>query len=144
MVLFDYRYMEMALEQAKKTEDEIPIGAVIVKNERVISSIHNMTVFLSDPIAHAEILAIRKAILVTGKLYDCDMYVTLEPCPMCAQAISLARIRRLYFGAYNKKGGSIEHGARIFRFCSHVPEVYGGILETESSLLLKRFFKELR
>ncbi|WP_339047157.1 nucleoside deaminase [Candidatus Mesenet endosymbiont of Phosphuga atrata] len=136
--------MKMALRQAQKTKDEIPVGVVIVKNEKAVSSAHNKTIALSNPIAHAEILAINEATSSIGKLFDCDMYVTLEPCPMCAQAISFSRIRRLYFGAYNKKGESIENGARIFKFCSYVPEVYGGILESESSLLLKHFFTKLR
>ncbi|XGA09071.1 MAG: nucleoside deaminase [Wolbachia endosymbiont of Xenopsylla cheopis] len=136
--------MKMALKQAQKTKDEVPVGAVIVKNEKAVSSAHNKTIALSNPIAHAEILAINEATSSIGKLFDCDMYVTLEPCPMCAQAISFSRIRRLYFGAYNKKGGGIENGARIFKFCNYVPEIYGGILESKSSLLLKHFFIRLR
>nr|CAH7717626.1 unnamed protein product [Callosobruchus chinensis] len=100
----------------------------------------------NDPTAHAEMLAIKQEceLLLTSTLYDSDIYVTLEPCPMCAQAISFARIKRLYFGAYNPKGGGIENGAKIFQFCSHILEVYGGILETECSFLLKDFFLKLR
>lgn len=142
--MFDYRYMKMALIQAQKTKDEVPVGAVIVKGKKVVSSAHNRTIALSNPISHAEILAINEATSSIGRLFNCDMYVTLEPCSMCAQAISFSQVRRLYFGAYNKKGGSIENGARIFRFCTYIPEVYGGILEDESSLLLKHFFTKLR
>lgn len=137
--------MELAIEQAKLAQknDEVPIGAVIVSGSNVVSSAHNIS---NDPTAHAEMLAIKQAceLLSTSTLYDSDIYVTLEPCPMCAQAISFARIKRLYFGAYNPKGGGIENGAKIFQFCSHIPEVYGGILETECSFLLKDFFERLR
>lgn len=137
--------MELAIEQAKLAQknDEVPIGAVIVSGNNVVSSAHNIS---NDPTAHAEMLAIKQAceLLSTSTLYDSDIYVTLEPCPMCAQAISFARIKRLYFGAYNPKGGGIENGAKIFQFCSHIPEVYGGILETECSFLLKDFFEKLR
>ncbi len=137
--------MELAIEQAKlaQKDDEVPIGAVIVSGSNVVSSAHNIS---NDPTAHAEMLAIKQAceLLSTSTLYDSDIYVTLEPCPMCAQAISFARIKRLYFGTYNPKGGGIENGAKIFQFCSHIPEVYGGILETECSFLLKDFFEKLR
>ncbi|WP_264688504.1 nucleoside deaminase [Wolbachia endosymbiont (group A) of Sympetrum striolatum] len=137
--------MELAIEQAKLAQknDEVPIGAVIVSGSNVVSSAHNIS---NDPTAHAEMLSIKQAceLLSTSTLYDSDIYVTLEPCPMCAQAISFARIKRLYFGAYNPKGGGIENGAKIFQFCSHIPEVYGGILETECSFLLKDFFEKLR
>ncbi|QOD38800.1 nucleoside deaminase [Candidatus Wolbachia massiliensis] len=137
--------MELAIEQAKLAQknNEVPIGAVIVSGSNIISSAHNTS---NDPTAHAEMLAIRQAckLLSTPTLYDTDMYVTLEPCPMCAQAISFARVKRLYFGAYNPKGGGIENGAKILQFCSHIPEVYGGILETECSFLLKGFFEKLR
>ncbi len=143
--MFDCHYMKLAIEQAEiaQKNGEVPIGAVIVNSGSVISHAYNM---LNDPTAHAEVLAIRKAceLLTIPKLCDADMYVTLEPCPMCAQAISFARIRRLYFGAYNPKGGGVENGARIFQFCNHVPEVYGGILEQECSFLLKDFFNNLR
>ena len=140
--------MELAVKQAKiaQKNGEVPIGAVIVNANSVVASTYNMTITLNDPTAHAEILAIRQAckLLATSKLCDFDIYVTLEPCSMCAQAISLAKIRRLYFGAYNLKGGGVENGARIFEFCNHIPEVYGGILETECSFFLKDFFQELR
>ncbi|MGL9725508.1 MAG: nucleoside deaminase [Wolbachia sp.] len=134
--------MKLAIGQAKLAQEsgEVPIGAVIVKGENIISSAHNIS---SDPTAHAEMLTIRQA-FSTSVLYDADMYVTLEPCPMCAQAISFAKIKQLYFGAYNPKGGGVENGAKIFQFCSHIPEVYGGILETECSFLLKDFFEKLR
>jgi tRNA(adenine34) deaminase len=142
--------MQSALEEARSASahGEVPIGAVIVQNNRVIASAHNLTETNSDPTAHAELLAIRAAceILKTPRLVDCDLYVTLEPCAMCAQAISFARIRRLYFGAYDEKGGGVEHGARIFSqaTCHHKPEIYGGISESECGELLKGFFKERR
>ncbi|WCR53256.1 MAG: tRNA-specific adenosine deaminase [Wolbachia endosymbiont of Ctenocephalides orientis wCori] len=146
--MFDYQYMKLAIEQANiaKEKGEVPIGAVIVNKDNIIASVYNMTITLRDPTAHAEILAIREACKCVSNpmLYDCDVYVTLEPCPMCAQAISFARIRGLYFGSHNPKGGGIENGPKIFQFCSHKPEVYGGILETECSSLLKDFFIELR
>lgn len=146
--MFNSFYMKLAIEQAKiaKKMDEVPIGAVIVSGNNVVASAYNMSAMTNDPTAHAEILAIRQAckLLSTSKLCGSDMYVTLEPCPMCAQAISFARIRRLYFGAYNPKGGGVENGAKIFQFCNHVPEIYGGILEAECSFLLKDFFEGLR
>lgn len=127
---------------------EVPVGAVLVKDGKIIASAYNLVETNRDPTAHAEILAIRSAceIINSPRLIDCDLYVTLEPCAMCAQAISLARIRRLYFGAYDKKGGGVEHGARIFSqpTCNHKPEVYGGINESECGELLKEFFREKR
>lgn len=140
--MFKYQYMELAIEQAKlaQKDGEVPIGAVIVSGNNIISSAHNIS---NDPTAHAEMLTIRQA-FSTSTLYEAEMYVTLEPCPMCAQAISFAKIKRLYFGAYNPKGGGVENGTRIFQFCNHIPEVYGGILETKCSLLLKDFFEKLR
>jgi tRNA(adenine34) deaminase len=146
--MFNHFYMKLAVGQAKIAQDngEVPIGAVIVNDNNVIASEYNMTIMLSDPTAHAEILAIRQSceLLSTSSLCDADIYVTLEPCPMCAQAISFARIRRLYFGAHNPKGGGVENGAKIFQFCNHVPEIYGGILEAECSFLLKDFFRQIR
>lgn len=140
--------MELAIKQAKiaNEKDEVPIGAVIVSEYNIIASAYNMSITLNDPTAHAETLAIREACRSFSNpiLCECDMYVTLEPCPMCAQAISFARIRRLYFGAYNPKGGGIENGPKIFQFCHHKPEVYGGILETECADLLRGFFEDLR
>ncbi|MCK5295997.1 MAG: nucleoside deaminase [Alphaproteobacteria bacterium] len=129
---------------------EVPVGAVIVngKSGEIIASSGNRVEELKDPTAHAEILVIREAAEKLGqvRLEECDLYVTLEPCPMCAAAISHARIRRLYFGAYDPKSGGVEHGARVFshKTCHHRPEVYGGIMETDCSNLLKDFFKKLR
>ena len=127
---------------------EVPVGAVVVKDGKIIASAYNLVETNRDPTAHAEILAIRSAceIINSPRLIGCDLYVTLEPCAMCAQAISLARIRRLYFGAYDEKGGGVEHGARIFSHstCNHKPEIYGGINESECGELLKEFFREKR
>ncbi|MFM8702050.1 MAG: nucleoside deaminase [Hyphomicrobiales bacterium] len=138
--------MELALKEARHAESrgEVPVGAVIVYNGAVISSAGNRTVELRDPTAHAEILAIRDAarILSTERLTGCDMHVTLEPCAMCAGAISFSRIRRLYFGAGDPKGGAVDHGTRFFASptCHHAPETYGGFSESESRELLRRFF----
>ena len=143
-------FMQLALEQAYKAAaaGEVPIGAVVVQGDKVIAAAHNLTETNADPTAHAEMLAIRAACetLKTSRLVDCDMYVTLEPCPMCATAISFARIRRLYFGARDPKGGGVEHGARVFSqsTCHHKPQVYGGMQETECGEMLKSFFKEKR
>ncbi len=138
----------LALAQQAPLRDEVPIGAVIVQNGKIIASAHNLTETNNDPTAHAELLAIRSACEILGspRLPDCDMYVTLEPCPMCATAISFARIRRLYFGAYDAKGGGVENGPRIFSqpTCHHVPEVYGGIEESQCATLLKKFFAQRR
>ena len=127
---------------------EVPVGAIIIKEGIIVASAHNLTETRIDPTAHAEILAIRSACetLETSRLVDCDLYVTLEPCPMCAQAISFARIRRLYFGAYDIKGGAVENGARLYRqpTCHHQPEVYGGINERECGEMLRGFFKDRR
>jgi len=142
--------IQLALEQARNAAiaGEVPIGAAIVQHDRVIAAAHNLTETQNDPTAHAELLAIRCAceILGTPRLVDCDLYVTLEPCAMCAQAISFARIRRLYFGAYDPKGGGVEHGARIFSqpTCHHKPEVYGGISESECGEMLRTFFAARR
>ncbi len=143
-------FMQSSINQASKAAScgEVPVGAVIVKDGKVIASSHNLVETERDPTAHAEILAIRAAskLLSSPRLTDCDLYVTLEPCAMCAQAISFARIRRLYFGAYDPKGGGVENGARVFAqpTCNHKPEVYGGIAEQECGELLKDFFKERR
>lgn len=139
-------YMKAALSKAQEaiTVDEVPVGAVVVQNGVIIASAHNLTRSNNDPTAHAEIVALRlaAAVCTTDKLTDCDMYVTLEPCPMCAHAISIARIRRLCFGAYDIKSGGVENGARIFSAssCHHAPEYYGGIMEEECTSLLKQFF----
>lgn len=143
-------YITAALEEARKASSvsEVPIGAVIVKDNQIIASAHNLTETKNDPTAHAEMLAIRAACEILGQKYllDCDLYVTLEPCAMCAQGVSLAKIRRVYFGAYDPKGGGVEHGARVFSqtTCHHRPEVYGGMMEEECGELLKNFFADRR
>jgi tRNA(Arg) A34 adenosine deaminase TadA len=129
---------------------EIPVGAVVVEGAtgRVLASAGNRTEGDHDPTAHAEIVAIRAAALTRGepRLPDCDLYVTLEPCALCAAAISFARIRRVYFGAYDPKGGAIEHGPRFFGqpTCHHRPEIYGGIEEVRAGQLLRAFFETRR
>lgn len=138
----------LAMAQIAAGKGEVPVGAVIVRGSEVIAQSHNLVETGRDPTAHAEMLAIRAAcdLLGTPRLEDCDLYVTLEPCPMCAQAISFARIRRLYFGAYDPKGGGVENGPRIFSqpTCHHKPEIYGGIAESECGGLLKDFFRQRR
>jgi tRNA(adenine34) deaminase len=142
--------MRIALEQAQAGESagEVPIGAVILKGGSVIAAAHNAPRGLCDPTAHAEILAIRAAALALGndRLDGCELWVTLEPCAMCAGAIAHARIERLYYAASDPKGGAVEHGARVFEQeqCLHSPEVYTGIGEDEASALLKTFFKARR
>src|SRR5690606_3243340 len=143
--------MELALAQAEAAaaRGEVPVGAVIVDaTGAVLAADGNRTEELADPTAHAEMLAIRAAAKKLGRprLTECDLYVTLEPCPMCAQAISFARIRRLYYGAADPKGGGVEHGPRIFASssCHHRPEVYGGIGEQAAAELLRRFFAARR
>jgi tRNA(adenine34) deaminase len=142
--------MGMALEEARAAaaRGEVPVGAAVVRDGRLVASAGNRTLELCDPTAHAEILAIREAcrVLGTQRLAGCDLAVTLEPCPMCAGAISFARIRRLYFGAGDPKGGAVEHGVRLFASptCHHVPEVYGGLGESEAAALLRGFFADRR
>ncbi|WP_436096383.1 nucleoside deaminase [Bosea sp. LjRoot237] len=142
--------MALALAEARAAAErgEVPIGAVIVRDGQVLASAGNRTLELKDPTAHAETLAIRLACEAIGseRLIDCDLYVTLEPCPMCAAAISFARIRRLYFGAPDPKGGAVENGVRLYRSpsCHHAPEVYGGLREREAAELLRDFFRERR
>ncbi len=141
-------FMQLALSQAQlaASRGEVPVGAVMVDSVsgEIISVSHNLTESDNDPTAHAEMLVIREAARRLGspRLSSCDLYVTLEPCAMCAAAIAHARIRRLYFGAYDPKGGGVEHGARVFSqpTCHHHPEVVGGLEETTSSALLKSFF----
>jgi tRNA(Arg) A34 adenosine deaminase TadA len=140
-------HMELALEQARlaAVRGEVPVGAVIVAPDgRVVAAAGNRTRERADPTAHAEILAIREACGALGseRLVDHDLYVTLEPCPMCAAAISFARIRRLYYGAADPKGGGVEHGARVFSHptCHHVPEIYPGLGEEPAGALLRSFF----
>jgi tRNA(adenine34) deaminase len=127
---------------------EVPVGAAIARGGHVIACAANRTMRDRDPTAHAEMLVIRAACVALGteRLVDCDLYVTLEPCAMCAGAISFARIRRLYFSASDPKGGAVEHGARFFAqpTCHHAPEVYGGMRESEAAQLLRRFFQARR
>ena len=141
----------LALDEARQaaTRGEVPVGAVIVGPDgRALASTGNRIEELNDPTAHAEVLAIREAAahLESPRLIDCDLYVTLEPCAMCAQAISLARVRRLVFAAYDPKGGGVEHGARVFSHttCHHAPEVVGGVMESDAAQMLKQFFKARR
>ena len=130
--------MSIALDEARAAaaRGEVPVGCVIVRGDEVIARAGNRTMADKDPTAHAEMLAIRAAAAALGteRLTDCDLYVTLEPCAMCAAAMSFARIRRLYFGAADPKGGAVEHGPRFFAqpTCHHRPEVYGGIAESEA------------
>lgn len=141
-------YMRIAISAAYEADrkGEIPIGAVIVSNGEVISAAHNLVISHNDPTAHAEVVAIREACikLHTHMLGDCEMYVTLEPCAMCAKAILLARMKKLYFGAYNFKTGSIFHGENMVYLFENLLEVIGGVEETACSLILKRFFEARR
>ena len=145
-------FMALALAEAEAAaaRGEVPVGAVLIDGAsgEVLAAAGNRTEELHDPTAHAEMLAIRAAAgrLGAARLPGCDLYVTLEPCPMCAAAISLARLRRLYFGAYDAKGGGVEHGPRIFEqpTCHHRPEVIGGLDETRCGALLKAFFAARR
>ncbi len=145
-------YMELALAQAAEAalREEVPVGALVVdpSTGEVLAAAGNRTEELTDATAHAEMLALREAAKAHGeaRLFGCDLYVTLEPCPMCAQAISLARIRRLYYGASDPKGGGVEHGPVIFDqpTCHHRPEIYGGIDEVRASRLLQDFFAARR
>jgi tRNA(adenine34) deaminase len=142
--------MSIALEEARAAaaRGEVPVGCAIVRDGDVIARAGNRTMADHDPTAHAELIAIRAAAAALGseRLTDCDLYVSLEPCGMCAAAMSFARIRRLYFGASDPKGGAVEHGVRFFAAptCHHKPEVYGGINESESAALLKDFFQARR
>ena len=145
-------FMDRALHaaQAAGERGEVPVGCVIVDGEtgEVLAETGNRTEEMNDPTAHAELLAIREAAAKRGstRLPGCDLYVTLEPCAMCATAISFARIRRVYFGAYDPKMGGVEHGPAIYQqpTCHHAPEVYGGLNETAAAALLKAFFQDKR
>jgi tRNA(adenine34) deaminase len=144
-------HMELALAEARAAaaRGEVPVGAVIVSAAgQVLAQAGNRTRELNDPTAHAEVAAIRAACaaLKSERLPDCDLYVTLEPCPMCAAALSFARIRRLYFGALDPKGGAVESGPRLFNqaVCHHAPEVYGGLAASEAGALLRAFFAARR
>jgi len=134
--------------RAAQARGEAPIGAAITRDGVVVARAGNRTRADADPTAHAEMLAIREAARAIGneRLVDCDLYVTLEPCAMCAGAISHARLRRLYFAASDAKGGAVEHGPRFFSqsTCLHAPEIYGGIRETEAAELLRAFFRARR
>ncbi|WP_310621114.1 nucleoside deaminase [Flexibacterium corallicola] len=143
-------FMDKALEQARLAQErgEVPIGCVVVKDGVVIAADGNRTIEMNDPTAHAEVLAIRSAGTVIGsqRLEDCDLYVTLEPCPMCAAAISFARIRKLFYGAGDAKGGAVDHGVRFYSSstCHHKPDVYQGHAEEDCADILKDFFLERR
>jgi tRNA(adenine34) deaminase len=143
-------FMAIALEQARAAgaAGEVPIGCAIVRGDAVVAATGNRTIADRDPTAHAEMLAIRAAAAALGseRLTDCDLYVTLEPCAMCAAAISFARVRRLYYGAADTKGGAVENGVTFFRSptCHHRPEVYSGIAEADAAALLRTFFQARR
>jgi tRNA(adenine34) deaminase len=143
-------FMQLALEEARAAgaRGEVPVGCVIVREGQVIARAGNRTLADKDPTAHAELLAIRQSSAALGseRLIGCDLYVTLEPCAMCAAAMSFARIRRLYFGASDSKGGAVENGVRFFASstCHHRPEVYSGMNESECADLLKTFFRARR
>lgn len=143
-------FMEDALAEAAGADarGEVPVGVVVVRDGVVIATGQNRTIADRDPSAHAEIVALREAGRVLGseRLIGCDLWVTLEPCPMCAAAISFARIRRLYYGAGDPKGGAVEHGVRLYASptCHHVPEVYSGIGEREAGERLRDFFRRRR
>ena len=150
IVMVERSFMALALEEARTARGagEVPIGCVIVCEGEVIARAGNRTLADRDPTAHAELIAIRQAaaVLSSERLTDCDIYVTLEPCTMCAGAMSFARIRRLYYGAADPKGGAVDSGVRFFASptCHHRPEVYGGIDETEAAHLLRDFFAARR
>jgi tRNA(adenine34) deaminase len=143
-------FINIALEEAREAGrgGEVPIGCVVVRGGAVVARAGNRTLADRDPTAHAEIIAIRAAASALGseRLSDCDLYVTLEPCAMCAAAVSFARIRRLYYGAQDPKGGAVDNGVKFFASpsCHHRPEVYGGLAEAETSELLKNFFQARR
>ena len=143
-------FMQMALDEARVAgaRGEVPVGCVVVRDGEVVALAGNRTIANKDPTSHAELIAIRVAAakLGTERLSDCDLYVTLEPCAMCAAAISFARVRRLYFGAGDPKGGAVENGVRFFAqpTCHHRPDVYSSINESECAALLKDFFQARR
>jgi tRNA(adenine34) deaminase len=143
-------FMDVAFDEARAAQaaGEVPVGCAIVRGSDVIARAGNRTLRDRDPTAHAEMVAIRTAAAALGseRLVDCDLYVTLEPCAMCAAAISFARIRRLHFGAGDPKGGAVEHGVKFFAAatCHHRPEIYSGIGEREAASLLREFFAERR
>ncbi len=142
--------MQMALSEARAAAErgEVPVGAVLVRGSTVVARDGNRTRELNDPTAHAEMLVIRAGtkLLASERLNNCDLYVTLEPCAMCAAAISFARVRRLYYGAYDPKGGAVESGPRFYTqpTCHHAPDVYGGIAERQAAEVLRTFFRDRR
>jgi tRNA(adenine34) deaminase len=140
--------MQLALQQAElaAANEEVPVGAVLVCDNQIIAKAYNTCVRNHNSLQHAEILVLHQAMhaLETPYLTDCDLYVTLEPCPMCAASIAQARIRKLIFGAYDIKSGGVEHGAKIFLHTHHQPQVIGGVMELESQALLKDFFAHKR
>ncbi|PSM18689.1 MULTISPECIES: nucleoside deaminase [Nitratireductor] len=144
----DFMGEALAEARAAAARAEVPVGAVIVADGKIVARAGNRTRELNDPTAHAEILAIRQACRAAGsqRLDGADLYVTLEPCAMCAAAISFARIRRLYFAAADVKGGAVDHGGRFFASatCHHAPEIYSGFAEREAAALLKDFFRDRR
>lgn len=146
----EIQFFEIAFQEAQQAalEDDVPVGAVIVLDGKIIARSGNRVERNHDPTAHAEILVIREAaaLLKTPRLVGCDLYVTLEPCAMCAQAMAHARIRCLYYGAYDPKGGGVEHGSQVFsqKTCHHRPQVGGGIRSHECGQLLKTFFQARR
>ncbi len=143
-------FMDLALAEARAAQaaGEVPVGCVVVREGAVIARAGNRTLADRDPTAHAEVVAIRQAAAALGseRLIDCDLYVTLEPCAMCTAAISFARIRRLYYGAADPKGGAVESGVRFFSSptCHHRPDVYGGMAESEAAAMLRDFFAARR
>jgi tRNA(adenine34) deaminase len=143
-------FMDMALEEARAAgaRGEVPVGCVLVRDGAVLARAGNRTLADRDPTAHAEMVAIRAAAALLGseRLDGCDLYVTLEPCAMCAGAVAFARIRRLYYGAADAKGGAVDNGVKFFASpsCHHRPDVYGGLAEAEAGALLKEFFQERR
>jgi tRNA(adenine34) deaminase len=143
-------FMQLALDEARAAQaaGEVPVGCVVVRDGEVVARAGNRTLRDRDPTAHAELLAIRTAAAALGseRLTNCDLYVTLEPCAMCAAAMSFARIRRLYYGAADPKGGAVDNGVRFFSAptCHHKPEVYGGVGESEAGALLRDFFAARR
>jgi len=143
-------FMDMALDEARAAGErgEVPVGCVLVRDGEVIARAGNRTLADRDPTAHAEMLAIRQAAATVDseRLEGCDLYVTLEPCAMCAGAVAFARIRRLYYGAADPKGGAVDNGVKFFASptCHHRPEVYGGMAEAEAGAMLQEFFRERR
>jgi tRNA(Arg) A34 adenosine deaminase TadA len=143
-------FMSEALAEARAAaaRGEVPVGAVVVRDGVILARAGNLTEETNDPTSHAELLALRAAAATLGdpRLPDCDLWVTLEPCALCAAAISLFRVRRVYFGAYDPKGGGVEHGPRLFTqpTCHHAPDVYGGLREEECASLLRDFFRDRR